>query len=69
MVARGKRGQTLSGHTISKSNQLPSKGSDPFCHGLLVAGFDHRNHSGLANWLLAARVPNSLAPGNNSDDS
>ena len=35
LAARGKRGQTLSGHTISKSNQLPSKGSDPFCHGLL----------------------------------
>ena len=36
LVARGKRGLTLSGHTISKSNRLPSKGSDPFYHGLLV---------------------------------
>ena len=34
LAARGKRGQTLSGHTISKSNRLPSKGSDPFYHGL-----------------------------------
>ena len=30
LVARGKRGLTLSGHSISKSNRLPSKGSDPF---------------------------------------
>ena len=36
VAARGKRGQTLSGHTISNSNRLPSKGSDPFYHGLLV---------------------------------
>ena len=36
LATRGKRGQTLSGHTISKSNRLPSKGSDPFYHGLLL---------------------------------
>ncbi|MFO1041345.1 MAG: menaquinone biosynthesis protein [Planctomycetaceae bacterium] len=34
--ARGKRGQTLSGHSISESDRLPSKGSDPFYHGLLA---------------------------------
>ncbi|MFO1041871.1 MAG: NAD-dependent epimerase/dehydratase family protein [Planctomycetaceae bacterium] len=34
IAARGKRGQTLSGHTISNPNRLPSKGSDPFYHGL-----------------------------------
>ena len=32
--ARGKRGQTLSGQTISTSHRLVSKGSDPFYHGL-----------------------------------
>ena len=35
-LARGKRGQALSGDTISKSNRRPSEGSDPFYHGLLV---------------------------------
>ena len=38
LAARGKSGQTLLGHTISKSNRLPSKASDrsdPFYHGLL----------------------------------
>ena len=34
-LARGKRGQALSGDTISKSNRRPSEGSDPFYHGLL----------------------------------
>ena len=32
--ARGKRGQTLSGQTISTSHRLVSKGSDPFYHGV-----------------------------------
>ena len=34
LEARGKRGQTLSGQTISTSNRLPSKGSAPLCLGL-----------------------------------
>ena len=35
IAVRRKRGQTLSGHTFSKSNRLHSKGSDPFHCGLL----------------------------------
>ena len=37
LAARGQRGQTLSGQTVSTSSRLPSKGSDPFDHGLLVS--------------------------------
>jgi len=52
LVARGKRGQTLSGQTISKSNRLPSKGSDPFCHGLLetAVGLGYENLAWKASW-------------------
>ena len=35
LAARGKRGLTLSGHAVFESISMPSKGSDPFCHGLL----------------------------------
>ncbi|MBS0205513.1 MAG: HEAT repeat domain-containing protein [Planctomycetes bacterium] len=38
-ATHGKRGLTLSGRAIFKVNLLPSKGSDPFCHGLLGALF------------------------------
>ena len=41
MAARGKRGLTgltLSVHAVFEAISMPSKGSDPFCHGLI----DHR---------------------------
>ena len=46
LSARAKRGQTLSGHTISKSNQLPSKGSAPFWYGLIESNTPEKeNHT------------------------
>ena len=33
LAARGKRGLTLSGPAVLEAISMPSKGSDPFCHG------------------------------------
>ena len=49
LAARGKRDLTLSGHAVFEAISMPSKGSDPFCHGLL-------DHHGTSIMLMILRA-------------
>ena len=47
LASRGKRGLTLSGHAVFEASSMPSKGSDPFYHGM----------PGVLKWLIGTRNP------------